>query len=295
MKKLIRNNCFETNSSSTHSIVMAKDNMDFILDTIYPDQDGVITVLGQEFGWSWMKFNDAITKLAYVFQDQDSQSHDMIVEVVKEQTGALEVIFDENGGYIDHDGYGTAHETCYSKESLRNFIFNKNSWLFTGNDNSTADPTFYDVPEFKNGRMIMPKYTHQLTIAGLDKTTKFKSKPTDEEVADGISALLEHGTLLTESGEFISDDSIFWQISRPRCYYEKSFYLVQDYSKNEILFLKENDMRFREIEQKFEGNKKLRWDTKYKKITEEALKVPGLVKIVKFELKPISANIILKD
>lgn len=285
MRKIIRYSCWETNSSSTHSIVMAKDNMDFVLDTIYPDQDGVIKILGQEFGCLWLKFNDAETKLAYVFQDQDPQYHDMIIEVVKEQTGALEVIFDENGGYIDHDGYGTAHKTCYSKETLRNFLFNKNSWLFTGNDNSIPDPTFYDVPEFKGGRQIMQRYTHELVIEGLDKTTKFKSLPNDEELGSGIEALLGYGQLLAETGEFICDDSFFWQISRPRHFYKKSFKLVQDYSKNQILFLKENDNRFREIENKYNENNKLRWDAKYKKITEDALKVPGLIKAVKFELK----------
>jgi len=288
MKKIIRHSCWETNSSSTHSISIAKDNMNFVMDTIYPDQDGVIRVFGQEFGWGWEKFNDSLTKLAYVFQDQGTNHYDLIVEVVKEQTGALEVIFDENGGYIDHEGSGTAYGAVQSKELLKNFIFNKNSWLFIGNDNGTPDPTFYDVPEIKDGRQILPVYEYELVIDKLEKTTKFKHYPTDEELTNGIEALLDHGALLTESGEFIIDSSFFWQMSRPRgVYYEKNYQVRQDYSKNRILFLKENDQRFRDIDAKISENKKLSWDKKSAKMTTEALKVPGLIKEVKFELKKI--------
>lgn len=288
MKRLIRIGVFESNSSSSHSISIAKGGMDFVMDTIYPDQDGKIWVFGCEFGWGWEKFNDSMTKLAYVFQDQDSNYHDMILEVVKEQTGALEVIFDEAGGYIDHDGCGTAHEACADKETLCQFIFNKNSWLFIGNDNTHPDPMFYDVPEFKGGRQILPRYNFELVIEGLEKTTKYKDYPNDEELVRGIDALLEHGTMVTKEGYFIVDDSINWQITRPRgIYYEKNYRVAQDYSKNEILFLKENDPRFREIEEKYSKDKRLRWDTKYRKVTDEALTVPGLIKSVKFELKKL--------
>lgn len=294
MKKIVRNSVFETNSSSSHSISMSKDNMEFVMDTIYPDQDGVINVLGEEFGWAWVKFNDAMTKLAYVMQDQGAQHMDMIVEVVKEQTGALEVNFDENGGYIDHDSYGTAEEVCHSKDALKNFIFNKNSWLFTGNDNTQPDPTFYDVPEFKGGRQILPRYKYELVVDGLEKTTKYLHEPSDEELKQGIDSIVGDA-LLTKEGNFIEDNSFYWQISRPRGeYYEKKWSVDQDYSTKEIRFLKENDERFYEIEKKFEENKKLKWDAKRKKIIEEALTVPGLIKTVKFELKPITAHIELK-
>jgi hypothetical protein len=294
MKRIVRTSVFETNSSSSHSISVAKGDMDFVMDTIYPDQDGVIKVFGQEFGWGWEKFNDSMTKLAYVFQDQGGSHNDLIVEVVKEQTGALEVIFDEAGGYIDHDGCGTAGEVVRNKEDLRQFIFNKNSWLFIGNDNSEPDPTFFDVPEFKGGRQILPRYKYELVIEGLENTTKYKEYPTDEELKIGIDTVVDDA-LLTKDGHFIVEDSFYWQISRPRNYYEKNWMLEQDYSKNEILFLKENDERFRDIEKKYAEDKRLRWDTKRKKVTEDALQVPDLIKKVKFELKPIVGNIELKD
>ena len=290
MKKLIRIGVFESNSSSSHSISIAKNNMDFVMDTIYPDQDGVIRVEGQEFGWAWRKFNDAMTKLAYVMQDQTSK-HDMIIEVVKEQTGALEVIFDEKDGYIDHQSCGTAYEVCDSKDAIKNFIFNKNSWLFTGNDNGESDPMFYDVPEIKGGKQILPKYKFELVIEGLERTTKYKSYPNDDELSNGIESLLDNA-MVTESGDFIVENNIYWQISRPRgVYYTKEWGIDQDYSTGEIRFLKENDQRFRDIEvdiqKEFKDSKKVNWHDRHLMKTERALKVPGLVKKVKFELKKL--------
>lgn len=286
MKKLIRNGVFETNSSSSHSISVAKDNMDFVMDTIYPDQNGVIKVFGEEFGWGWEKFNDSMTKLAYVFQDQGSNCFDMIVEVVKEQTGALEVVFDEAGGYIDHDGCGTASEVCENKESLRQFIFNKNSWLFIGNDNSDPDPMFFDVPEFKGGRMINPVYEYELVIDGLEQTTKYKNYPNDEELIIGIDSIL-NDALLTKDGHFITDKSIHWQITRPHNFYKKDWGIDQDYSTGEIRFLKEDDLRFNDIRKEAELNKDITYFERFKEVTQKALEVPGLVKKVKFELKKL--------
>jgi len=285
MKKLVRKGCFETNSSSTHSIVVARDDQDFVIDTIYPDQDGKVIVEKSDFGWEWRKYNDAITKLSYAYTD--GVDTDLLREVVMEQTGAEDVIFLENEGYIDHQSACTAREVCTGKIETKNFIFNKNSWLFTGNDNSTADPTFYDVPEIKDGKMIKPRYKYELIIDNFEKTTKFKTEPSEEEIDDAITSLLEGGVCLDEGGYFIEDDSVFWQISRPRnTYYTKTWKLEQDYSKMEILFLKENDPRMREIERELELTK-VPWHEKMKIKTKKALEIEGLVKKVKFEIKKI--------
>jgi len=284
MKKIIRKACFETNSSSTHSIAVARDDMEFVIDTIYPDQDGVITVHGQEFGWGWDKYNDSLTKLAYVLQDQgENENHrDMIIDVVKEQTGASEIIFYSNEGYIDHDGCGTAYYACKDKETLRQFIFNKNSWLFIGNDNSSPNPMFYDVPEFRDNKMISPRYKYELFIDGIKKTTKYKDEPTDEELADGIESLLENA-LLTESGHFIIDDSIHWQLTRHRGFYVRDWNIDQDYSTGEIRFMLENDPRIYQLKNSLEDSEE-KYDVKRMKLTEMYLNEPGLVKKVKFTL-----------
>jgi hypothetical protein len=291
MKKIVRKSVFETNSSSSHSLSVADPDQDFVLDTLYPDQHGVITVHDQEFGWAFEKYNDAMTKLAYLFQDQGDTHHDMIVDAVKEQTGAEDVVFVEDDGYIDHEGRGTTNEVCISKDEIINFVFNKNSWLFTGNDNSEPDPTFYDVPEYKDGKMILPEYTHELVIEGLKKTTKYQGYPDDEELDQGLRSLIEYDTLVDENGYFIDDHSIMWQISRPRDrFYKLGFTLEQDFNNFEILFEKENDDRWREIREELQKDPKTRDLPYYEKaelITKRALEMPGLVKKVKFEIKEI--------
>jgi hypothetical protein len=291
MKKIIRTGVFETNSSSSHSLSVADANQDFVIDTIYPDQNGVITVHDQQFGWEWMKYNDAMTKLAYLFQDQGAMHGDLIKEAVMEQTGADDVVFIEEDGYIDHDSVGTTSQVVGSKDQIKNFVFNKNSWLFTGNDNGTPDPTFYDVPEFKDGKMILPEYTHELVIHGLKKTTKFQSCPDQDEIDQGIQSLIEYDTLVDEHGEIIQENSIYWQISRPRDrFYKMDWGLHQDFSKNRILFVKEGDERWRKLEEKSRTSPDLKDKPYYEKAewkTEEALKMEGLIQIVEFEIKEL--------
>lgn len=46
MKTIIRRGVFETNSSSSHSISIASEDKEFVMDTIYPDQNGVVRIVG---------------------------------------------------------------------------------------------------------------------------------------------------------------------------------------------------------------------------------------------------------
>lgn len=290
MKKLIRKGVFETNSSSSHSISIATEDKEFVLDTLYPDQNGIITVEGDDYGWEWFKHNDAETKASYAAQSfaNDDNQLELLKEVIIEQTGAEDVKFvGLQDGYVDHDSYGVAPK---SKHELRNFIFNKNSWLFGGNDNSSASPEFYHVPEYKDGRMIKPEFKYELSVEGFNGTSKFLNQPTDEELEDAISSLID-GALVTENGDFIVDNSIMWQITRPRGqYFEMGYSVQQDYSTGEIRFIRENSNAYREASERlktageFEGKD---WDQQRKMITEELLKVPGLIVKVKFTLNKI--------
>ena len=290
MKKIIRTGVFETNSSSTHSLSVAREDQEFVMETIYPDQNGIINVDGQQFGWGWDRYNDAMSKLAYAFQDSPDHNYDLIKEVVMKQTGASEVNFDEGDGYIDHGGVGTTEDIRWDREEMRNFIFNKNSWLFIGNDNTHPDPTFFHVPEFKDGRQILPQYKYELVIEGLDRTTKYLSYPDEEEISDGIESILDNA-YLTENGGFIIESSIYFQVTRPRSqFYEKGYTLEQDYSKMEIRFLKENDSRIYEISKEMDADpkiKKLDYCEKSKIKTQRALDVEGLVKTVKFSINEL--------
>lgn len=149
--QLIRKKVFETNSSSCHSISIANTDNDKMFSQWSPDEEGNICLIGGEFGWEIARYNDPETKANYCVQSIASTSWDkvedityeenkleMLKKVIKEQTGCYEVILNDtsiNNGYIDHQSDGVANEAFYSKEALRNFIFNKNSYLYTDNDN----------------------------------------------------------------------------------------------------------------------------------------------------------------
>jgi len=64
-KKLIRNNVWETNSSSCHSISIQKCDTN-LYDRLYPNEDGLIELTGGEFGWGYDKYTDALTKANYI-------------------------------------------------------------------------------------------------------------------------------------------------------------------------------------------------------------------------------------
>lgn len=297
MGKLVRKGVFETNSSSSHSIALATEDKQFVLDTIYPNQHGEIHLTGGEFGWDWFKHNDAETKANYaaVDFDNDEQLTEMLHEVIKEQTGATSVINDftseysgGNYSYIDHDSHGIVPR---HREGLKNFIFNKNSWLFGGNDNSTPDPTFYHVSEIRDGKMIVPEYKYELSVEGLEKTTKYLTKPTDEELSDGLDALLSH-RLMNKDGHFIDPEtcsSIHFQITRKNDLFEySSWRFNQDFSDGYVVMTKENSIYGLESKLEESGKfKGLNWEEKSKVLREEVLKDTNISKKLKFTLKEI--------
>lgn len=149
-KTLIRYGVFETNSSSCHSISIDKNNKNFTASDLYVDTNGYVTLTGGEFGWEQEEYFDALTKANYCAQDiykydwgtdsylLDEYKKNMLIDVIKEQTGCDDVVFDLDslrGGYIDHQSHGTSYKAFENKETLRNFIFNSNSYLETDNDN----------------------------------------------------------------------------------------------------------------------------------------------------------------
>lgn len=153
MKKVIRIGVFETNSSSTHSVCIANGPCE---DTIVAQLDGKVHIEVGEFGWEVQDYWDAASKASYALtwcHNRNKYKSDvcarpkhlqMLKEVIEEYTGC-DVIFDYfddefyKYGYIDHQSderdYSALAEAMESKESLKQFIFNKNSLLHTDNDN----------------------------------------------------------------------------------------------------------------------------------------------------------------
>lgn len=203
-KKLIRHNVFETNSSSSHSVSIADQTKEFILETIYPDDEGTIYVNGDEYGWGFFKHNDAITKLSYAAQqfNGDHLKLEMLTQLVKEQTGADNIVYRLDDGYIDHQSTDILNDL--TAEELRGFIFNRNSWLFGGNDNSRPSPEFYIVPTYDKDGVKPPHFKYCLKIEGLRETLRYLDYPSVDDINDSLESLFDY-KLLTTDGHIISE------------------------------------------------------------------------------------------
>lgn len=175
IRKVIRN-LPETNSSSSHSVVICTDKTSLLDPNDNPlnmDDNGVITVPCYEsFGWEWERTNSPMTKLQYLcglLWDRDNPKKiKRLINVVLNFTGANKILFEwaenkkrdtsdleddyNNDGApeIDHNSRDIVYEIAESNETIKDFIFNNNSWLFLGNDNSESPNGFYDVFEKEN-------------------------------------------------------------------------------------------------------------------------------------------------
>lgn len=165
--KTTRQQVFETNSSSSHSITIA-DGSD-LSGNMDVDDLGRVFIETGEYGWEIENYYDPHSKASYIatfLMGLDPKYHkdvcgmsireakDMFINVIKEHTKAREVVLngqytmfidegdleDDGGyfyrfGYIDHQSVDVPQEALTSRETLRNFLFNPNSWFRTDNDN----------------------------------------------------------------------------------------------------------------------------------------------------------------
>jgi hypothetical protein len=137
-KYLIRNNVFETNSSSCHSISISKNECKY--DTIIPDSDGVITFDGGEFGWEIVKYRGVLDKCDYVAtmikELEDDRLKDIFEQTVKEHTGASEIQYNFGEyAYIDHQSVYSETLTSLDMNEMKELLFNPSSYVQTDNDN----------------------------------------------------------------------------------------------------------------------------------------------------------------
>jgi len=254
----IRKNVFETNSSSSHSISISNDKTQ-LYESISPDENGEITIVGGEFGWEYVAYFDSITKANYCAIDCESHSLNlaMLEEVLLEHTGAKKIIFDING-YVDHQSIGTSREAFDSKEKLKDFIFNPASVLFTGNDNSSPPPNFYDNPN--------AIYRYEGKIESISNSVKFETKPHGEALEKGITNL------------FYSDDNRYDDEYR---FYDHEFDTISGVKFSSFDDIKNNKIILYKVEAKYitnDSDKKSKYignvvlDTKVLKFTVEKIK-----------------------
>ena len=173
LKVVVRQDMPETNSSSSHSVVINTKSFLPVKPgdeywNLAIDNSGYIHVPGNvNFGWEWEKYNDVLSKLQYVagiFSRGENPQKRLarLSSIVKGFTGAKGVIYDWVNIYNttkdydsydcgapekDHNSSDIFPEITESDETIKNFIFNRKSWLFLGNDNSDEGASFYDVEE----------------------------------------------------------------------------------------------------------------------------------------------------
>lgn len=145
MGQLIRHGVFETNSSSTHSIVVNR-NGDYV--GLTPNDDNEIAVRPNDFGWATDTFEKPEEKLSYLLiyirdwipvETLKLVYTKRLLDMVKEHTGATNIYLDgdDNDGYIDHQSVEHGELECYfsDPELMKDFVFGRGSYVETGNDN----------------------------------------------------------------------------------------------------------------------------------------------------------------
>ena len=152
MIKKIRHNVFETNSSSTHSICIAKDSSLTIPKEIHFGTG--------EFGWERNSLRSMYSKASYLYtgllyNNRMTDFFDIVGLLEKE---GITVTYDshKDEGYVDH-GYNLGNflnKVCKDKESLMSYLFSDLSYIETGNDNDD-----YDVD-------IVVDYPHEIFYKG---------------------------------------------------------------------------------------------------------------------------------
>jgi hypothetical protein len=173
IKRVIRIDLPETNSSSSHSVAICMTNKlslhkgdpGFDLDI----RDGILYLPEHpSFGWEYFKSNSIEEKLLYVCgifcSDIETASGQKRIyklkRFLKDTLGVKDVKFawidkyfkeemqkDPDDRYyeypsIDHESHDIFDEITENTDTLKNFIFNEGSWLYGGNDNSDSPVDF---------------------------------------------------------------------------------------------------------------------------------------------------------
>lgn len=152
---------FETNSSSSHSLVISPDN-DVLTDVsklgVYEDstEGRKFIVSGNtKFGWEWEIWDYPGDKLFYILIDGASEelTNEMRQMVAtKAEVEFKNVIFDgidncndNYSCYIDHQSLGTSSDVRRMEtEEIWQFIMNPNSCFRGGNDNQCGPWSYND-------------------------------------------------------------------------------------------------------------------------------------------------------
>jgi len=165
MRTQVRGKVFETNSSSSHSVTVSGEEVaDFGLsqDEL---REGVIRIRQDDgFHWGWKRFHDTHSKIAYLllqtaggyFEEAEpdvdlipslvegSEQARELVDVVLEATGCRVEFYVDGWVSIDSRSrdMGVGLDLFGDPWTLKQFLFSKDSYVQTGNDNEYPPPGF---------------------------------------------------------------------------------------------------------------------------------------------------------
>ncbi|MBC8550178.1 MAG: hypothetical protein H8D23_11085 [Candidatus Brocadiales bacterium] len=132
---------FETNSSSSHALVIS-ETADYNMTIIPNEADGSITIPAIDFDEAeeQVHFNDPLTKASYLVagilepynEDVLGSSYlgglmDLLLETIKEHTGARVVKYALGGDQGNVLDPGIFEEAFKSKDTLKRYLFNNGS------------------------------------------------------------------------------------------------------------------------------------------------------------------------
>lgn len=148
MKRQIRRNVFETNSSSVHSIAITPDGRE--PSNLPINEQGKIEVALGYFGKEDRLYTEQIDKLSYLMtciyymycQDcvdmVEQREFQLIEKTLCKYSGAAGIeVVSVNNAYLDHQSipYGSLEIiNVWDEDEILNFVFNKNVMLRTGCD-----------------------------------------------------------------------------------------------------------------------------------------------------------------
>jgi len=226
MTAQIRKNVFETNSSSSHSLTMAKG------DIVAQPFDKTVLRAGQvylskhEYGWEWHRYYSAHAKADYLFTQlfesetissgkpeavtqalrEDNEKFDMLCRVIEEHTGVKVYVEPGTTGYVDHDSHGVGLELFESEKQLHQFLFSPTSFVQTGNDNDSPDKvisTDRGAEHFYQEHYRVPKKSHvPVTLRAVNSwsmrqlTTETGAVVGEDKQKDLFNELLKRGTVI---------------------------------------------------------------------------------------------------
>lgn len=134
--KIIRQNVFETNSSSSHSFTCNVETVGE-LELLTPDKMGNIILNGGDFSRAEFYISQALEKANAIAVYCEVTGNDvvraMLEEVLIKQTGAEKVITNvrlvgpDRNSYMSSEFLSKLSEALGSKRDIKNFVFNPRS------------------------------------------------------------------------------------------------------------------------------------------------------------------------